>query len=51
MREMLGITKEAAPEWERLMRTVDAIAKRVGANAGDPLTDALPIGHKETAPR
>lgn len=32
VREMLGIEKEAAPDWERLLRTVNAIAERVGVS-------------------
>jgi hypothetical protein len=39
--DLLGTTEEAAPDWGRLMRTVDAIAERVGAKVDDPLTDAL----------
>ena len=32
MRELLGTQKEAAPDWGRLVRTLDAIAERVGAS-------------------
>jgi hypothetical protein len=30
--QLLNAKKEAAPDWERLMRTMDAIAERVGAD-------------------
>jgi len=32
MRDLFGQQKEAAPDWERLLRTVDAIAERIGVN-------------------
>lgn len=55
--ELLGQQKEAAPDWERLMRTVDAIAERVGvsleerAAIGDGVRAALlPLPDAETAP-
>ena len=50
--DLLGTTEEAAPDWERLIRTVDAIAERVGASAADPPSrDPIHVGHNERAPR